>query len=583
MTLEFFIKLREMVSSGLVKMANTARQTANSIKGANGQLAQSYDELRNRINSLESAISKSRSVSYIREAKRELADLQRMAARSPGNLERTGFFGGLANQVRGFIPALGIAGLLSLGGNVLGAGLQGQARQASFEVMAGKTAGTQLNQDLTKFAQDSIYGNELYQNAQTMLAFGASVKEVMPDLRMLGDVAMGNKERLGSLTLAFSQVRAAGKLTGQDLLQFVNAGFNPLQVISAKTGVSMSTLREQMSEGLITFDQVKKAFQSATGEGGKFFNMTERIAQTDFGKWEAFKGQLAGVALQLGGSLAPAFGFLITNVLVPLTNILSGVISYIQQNAEVFQLLAIAVGTGTAAYMIYTTAINGASLATNLLAGAQRILNFVMSLNPIGLVIAALSALVAVVIYAWNKFDWFRGGIMAMWEVMKGFGTTLKEYVIDRFTAILSLAGSLGTALAKLFKGDFSGAWDTAKNALSTYNNATAAANQRAKDNLVTTAKNGMAAYAAEVKGGKTTPASVPDGSLAPSAPLAANADETVKGITGGGPRVININGVKFAEKIEIHSTTLEGGLDSVKEKLDEYLLRTLNSGSAVQ
>jgi tape measure domain-containing protein len=587
--LEFFIKLREMVSSGLVKMADTARKTSNTVKGANGTLAQSFDEIKRKVNDLESAISKSNSVKFIREARKELGELQRMAARAPGNLSGAGgFFGGLANSVRGVLPALGLAGAMALGGNVLEAGLQGQARQTSFEVMAGKSEGTRLNKDLTKFAQDSIYGNEVYQNAQTMLAFGANSKEIMPDMKMIGDIAMGDKDKLGRLTLAFSQVRAAGKLMGQDLLQFVNAGFNPLQVISEKTGLSLGVLRKKVEEGAISFDMVKSAFQVATGEGGRFFDMTNKIAQTDFGKWEAFKGQLAGVALQIGGAVAPAFGWLITYALAPMVSLLSQSVEWIKENSAWLTPLAIGIATATAAYGLYIAVMNAGTIATTLMSGAMSVLNFIMSLNPVGAVIAAIAALVAVVIYAWNKFDGFRGTILGMWEVMKGFGTMIKDYVIDKFKALLTLAGGLASALAKLFKGDFGGAWDTAKTAVSSYGDSMSAARGRAQTTFGNSVKSGLAVYANE-KGKKVDEASAMQSAATPGSAKFSSAfsgvtdDSTARGITGGGPRVININGVKFAEKIEIHTTTLEKGLDGIKDQLDEYLLRLLNSGAAVQ
>jgi len=59
--------------------------------------------------------------------------------------------------------------------------------------------------------------------------------------------------------------------------------------------------------------------------------------------------------------------------------------------------------------------------------------------------------------------------------------------------------------------------------------------------------------------------------------------DDVASGITGGGPRVININGVKFAERIEIHATTMEGGIDQMQDKMEEAFLRILNSGAAIQ
>jgi tape measure domain-containing protein len=120
---------------------------------------------------------------------------------------------------------------------------------------------------------------------KSLLAFGVSQNKVMPALRMLGDVSMGNSERFQSLALAFSQTQAAGRLMGQEVLQFVNAGFNPLQVISEKTGLSMVTLKKRMEDGAISADMVSEAFKIATTEGGLFFGALEKGSQTTSGKF----------------------------------------------------------------------------------------------------------------------------------------------------------------------------------------------------------------------------------------------------------------------------------------------------------
>src|SRR5690606_21925173 len=121
---------------------------------------------------------------------------------------------------------------------------------------------------------------DLQSAARTMLAFGVASDQVLPSLRMLGDVAGGDAEKLRLLSLAFGQIASAGRLTGQDLLQLINAGFNPLQEISEATGMSMSDLRDEMAKGNITFEMVVAAFQRATGEGGRFHGMMERMSQT---------------------------------------------------------------------------------------------------------------------------------------------------------------------------------------------------------------------------------------------------------------------------------------------------------------
>lgn len=67
-----------------------------------------------------------------------------------------------------------------------------------------------------------------------MLSFGIAQDRIMPNIKALGDIAMGDRNKLNSLTLAFSQMTASGRLMGQDLLQMINAGFNPLSEISAR-------------------------------------------------------------------------------------------------------------------------------------------------------------------------------------------------------------------------------------------------------------------------------------------------------------------------------------------------------------
>lgn len=98
------------------------------------------------------------------------------------------------------------------------------------------------------------------------------------------------------------------------------------------------------------------------------------------------------------------------------------------------------------------------SIATKIWAGVQWLINIAMSANPIGIVIVAVAALTAGVVYCWNKFAGFRAFILTMWSTMKGFGNIIKNYVIDRFKTLLSGLGKVASAFQKLFSGDFNGA-----------------------------------------------------------------------------------------------------------------------------
>ena len=103
--------------------------------------------------------------------------------------------------------------------------------------------------DIREFAVNTpMMLKDLASGAQTMLAFNIEAEKVMPMLRAIGDISMGDAQKFNSLTLAFSQMSATGKLMGQDLLQMINAGFNPLSVISEKTGKSIGELKEEMEK-----------------------------------------------------------------------------------------------------------------------------------------------------------------------------------------------------------------------------------------------------------------------------------------------------------------------------------------------
>jgi tape measure domain-containing protein len=592
MNLEFFIRLKEMVSGGLAKIAQTAVKTANQAKNANGILGQSYDQIKQKVMDLESVIGKSTSIKQIREARRELEQLQRLQSRHPGNTSSGGNW--FSNGIKQALPVMGLAGALALGGSVLNSGLEAQARQTSFGVMAGKQEGTRLNNDLTKYAQDSIYGNEVYQNAQTMMAFGIGSKEVMGDLKMLGDIAMGDANKLGSLTLAFSQVNAAGKLTGQDLLQFVNAGFNPLQEIAKKTGIKMGDLREAVSDGAISFQMVEAAFKSATSEGGKFFNMTNEIAKTDYGKMQAFLGQLGGLGMKIGGILAPALG-LVLSILSPIVELISSSIGFLQEHAEAVQLVVLVLGVAAGAYGIFAAVLSAGTIATQIVTwattlwtGAQYALNLAMSLNPIGAVIALIAGLVAGIIFAWNKFEGFRMVVYGLWGAFKQVFENIGGYFKKVFEPIFE-------AIEAFKKGDWVGTGKAvAKIGLNMVTLGGAAAVEYGMEGGFT--KGVADAYKNEsVKGLNKKSGSVSASDVAAPADNSglfaglskykgsSTGDDAVKGVTSGGPRVININGVRFADKIEIHAQSFEKGMDSVKDQLDEYLLRILNSGAAVQ
>lgn len=215
--------------------------------------------------------------------------------------------------------------IASIGRGMAGAlkeGVEYNARMeqytTSFTTMLGDQArAQQLVNDLKVEAAKTPFGMEdLASNMQTLLSFGMSLEDAKKHLGEIGDISQGDAVKMESLTLAFAQMSSTGKLTGQDLLQMINAGFNPLEEISRKTGKSIGELKEDMAKGAISADMVADAFASATAEGGRFYGAMEAQSQTFSGQLATMqdgianlKGLLAtGVTDALAGTVMPMVG-----------------------------------------------------------------------------------------------------------------------------------------------------------------------------------------------------------------------------------------------------------------------------------
>lgn len=192
----------------------------------------------------------------------------------------------LAGLGVGFGAAKITEGIKNIAANALKASSDFEQAGVQFGVMLGDAKKAQrLVNEIQDMANVTPFETQdLLDASKTLLNFGINVQDILPDLRMLGDIAGGDKQRMQSLTLAFSQMSSAGRLMGQDLLQMINAGFNPLQVISEKTGKSMAVLKDEMSKGKISVEMIRQAFVDATSEGGKFYGMMNKQSETLEGK-----------------------------------------------------------------------------------------------------------------------------------------------------------------------------------------------------------------------------------------------------------------------------------------------------------
>ena len=266
-------------------------------------------------------------------------------------------FSKVAKTIGGIFAVKGIADFAK---SIVSVRSEVQSLQISFETLLGsKDKATALFGEIRKFAANTpMMLKDLASGAQTMLAFNISAEKVMPMLHAIGDISMGDAQKFGSLTLAFSQMSATGRLMGQDLLQMINAGFNPLAEISAKTGKTIGELKEEMEKGKISVDMVTDAFLSATAEGGKFNGMLEKQSHG-----------IAGAMSNLQGAVDDMFndiGEASEGIIAGAISAATYVVKHYQEVGEALAVAAAMYGTYKAAVMATVaveTAAAGASAA----------------------------------------------------------------------------------------------------------------------------------------------------------------------------------------------------------------------------
>lgn len=182
-----------------------------------------------------------------------------------------------------FIGGLALgAAVLGIGKSAVMASGQMESLTAQFKTMLGSSeAAVKMMGDLNKFAGETPFETmDAASATQTLLGFGVESKDVLGILHQLGDVAGANSERFSGLALVYGQIQSTGKLMGQDLLQLINQGFNPLRVMSDATGISIAKLKEKMSAGQISAKAVADAFKIATSKGGMYFENLKNQAGT---------------------------------------------------------------------------------------------------------------------------------------------------------------------------------------------------------------------------------------------------------------------------------------------------------------
>lgn len=192
------------------------------------------------------------------------------------------------------VLAMGAAGV-AVGKLALETAAANETAAISFEVLLGSAqkAGAFLEQ-LKAFAAATPFElPELRSAASRLIAVGVETKKIIPLLTRLGDAtaAMGTGAfGIDRAVYALQQMSQAGKVSLEDINQLTDAGIPALDALSAKLGITVAKLREQISAGKIKPDQLFDAILKGAGKTfPKLNGMMQRQSTTLSGLWSAFK------------------------------------------------------------------------------------------------------------------------------------------------------------------------------------------------------------------------------------------------------------------------------------------------------
>ena len=274
-----------------------------------------------------------------------------------GNKLQQSLWGGLKALVGlGVTKALSTAAwrAYTLAGNLQ------QADVAFTTMLGGAEAARKMLQDLSDFAANTPFElTGVRETAKQLLAYNIEAHKIIPTLKALGDVSAGLSVPIQQVAFAYGQVKSAGRLLGQDLRQFTNAGVPIIAELAKNLGVAESKIKDMVSAGKIWFADVEKAFQTMSSEWGKFANLMEKQSDTMMGAWSNLQDSI--------DSLGEAIWSLFTGEV-------GGLFKWMASIVESVKEWAVAHPELTKAIVIFVGVVGGAIGVVTALAGAAAIM-----------------------------------------------------------------------------------------------------------------------------------------------------------------------------------------------------------------
>ena len=183
--------------------------------------------------------------------------------------------------------------------------MQQNANAALKTMLGSQKAVNEQMEKLGKLAQNSPFSKATFISAQQQLiAFGVEVEKVIPLLDAMQNAVAasgGGSQQLADLAFVVAQIKAAGKITGQDLIQLGQRGINAAEIIGKAFGKSSAEVKAMISKNQIDADQAIDALTKGMME--KFGGATDAIKK----QWSGAADRIKAANRDIGADLGKMF------------------------------------------------------------------------------------------------------------------------------------------------------------------------------------------------------------------------------------------------------------------------------------
>ncbi|MCC3159521.1 tape measure protein [Hymenobacter sp. 15J16-1T3B] len=482
----------------------------------------------------------------IQEVEQRMEHLENVGRRKSGG----GF--GMGGLLGGLTIGAGVLGLL--GGVRDTAALQGQRNAITFASGTEKQGAATLqylNRTSDRLGLNLQAATEGYKTLSGAMMGttlqGQATRKIFEGVSAAGTVmGLGAEDQKGTL-LALGQMMSKGKVSAEELNGQLGERLpGALGIASRAMGVTTAQLMDMMKDGkVLSQDFLPKFAAELQRTFGPGLAKATNSLQANLNR---FDNEWLDTKTILVEALLPAV-LKTMQWLRGLMVVVRDGTTFVRDYAAVFVPLV----SGIAAYIAY---VKVAAVVTKVWEGVMWLLDAAMAANPIGLVVAAIVALVAGIIYCWNTFEGFRSFIYAFaygaMELFRGLGNIIQGAFTINPAQIIQ-----GVNQLKNIKSRWQTGWEDGRRSMTS------------------------GSSLAEFMGGGKAPAGVGAGGSAAGVGLGDTKGKGGAAGSGGGITHITIN-VGTLGQITLHTTNIQEGADQIKQRLHTALLEVLNDANAM-